>query len=566
MKNAELAQYLNCLFVIIVSNYPKTNEYMKKQLLLCITIILLTGSLFTTGCTKVHDPVECEECEECGKCRECEECEECEECKDTKTKLTSFSFKKEHNPELEEDVLCDIQGNNITILIPSLTNAQDLIPSFEGNYYKVTVDDGEEEQFSGVTAQNFTKTLNYNVQDENGLAVTYHVTVHVFSALPIVRLNIDNGEDITEKEVWKYGKVSISDVPGFAEGYEGPMRARGRGNATWGYKKKPYRFKLDTKSEILGMPSDKDWVLLAEYCDKSMMRNVYGFELGRLMGLPWSPRYQHVELFLNDEYVGTYLLTEHVKRADERVNISKNGYLLESFGGFWWEEDVFFVTEKSNTGYTFKYPDSDDLSMEHADVLWIKDYMNTFEDVLYGDDFADPESGYRAYIDVENFADWYLVNEVLANFDTNNYYSMNDRSSKIQMFPIWDLEWCLGLAEIKDNGYVLPPGKADMERLCFKNSEFYYFERLFEDPYFVEVTKQRWQIMKAQIPLLLSRVDQVAEGIKYAPAKNFERWDTLNRLVSVGLYYMGNWNSEVEMTKTMLNQRVEWFDREIATW
>lgn len=83
------------------------------------------------------------------------------------------------------------------------------------------------------------------------------------------------------------------------------MRIRGRGNATFGYPKKPYKIKLDEKSEILGMPSDKEWVLLANYCDKSLLRTSIAFKLSELMSMPWTPRTEFVELFLNGRYEGT---------------------------------------------------------------------------------------------------------------------------------------------------------------------------------------------------------------------------------------------------------------------
>ena len=221
-------------------------------------------------------------------------------------RFLSFSFNKSLNPQLAEDVRGTIVDDKITLLLPETASGIDLnlIPSFIGEYKNVEV--AGKVQTSGVTAQNFIQTVNYILTSEKGTTKTYEVTVKVFTGIPIVWIETENREAITSKEDYVKGTVTISKTPPFTEGFEATMRIRGRGNATWSYAKKPYRIKLDSKSKILGMPADKDWVLLAEYCDKSLLRTTYAFELSKLMELPWTPHGYHVEVFLNGSYNGTY--------------------------------------------------------------------------------------------------------------------------------------------------------------------------------------------------------------------------------------------------------------------
>ena len=108
-------------------------------------------------------------------------------------------------------------------------------------------------------------------------------------------------------------------------------RIRGRGNATWTYPKKPYRLKLDEKSPLLGMNEHKDWVLLANYCDKSLLRTGISFKLSELMGFAWTPDSRFVELVLNDEYMGNYQLVEQIKRDKNKMCIRDRSKINNSY-------------------------------------------------------------------------------------------------------------------------------------------------------------------------------------------------------------------------------------------
>lgn len=476
--------------------------------------------------------------------------------------LLSFKFTKEQNPGLTADIRCSVGDDNVTALIQEISSAEGLIPTFAGTFEKVEVNG--EEQISGLTPQNFNQKVVYALTGEDGKIRNYEVKIKVYTGIPIVTIETENRQGITSKEDYVNGTVTVSKTPDFEAGYEGTMRIRGRGNATWfSYPKKPYRIKLDSKSEILGMPADRDWVLLAEYCDKSMLREVHAFELSKLMGMPWTPRGHHVEVFLNGSYDGTYYMGEHVKVATDRANIAADGFLIEN-DNYWEQEPISFATARTGMHFTFKHPDPDDMVAGDANYSSVQNYMNEFENALFSADFKNATTGYRKYLDVENFAKWYLLQETIGNIDTNPYYALESRSGKLKMYPVWDFEWSLGLAAIGNNGWATPPAISPVDRLYRRDA---YYSRLFQDSYFVDAVKAEWQKMKSSyLPALAEIVEAKRENIEYAQRQNFRRWQILGQYTSVGLTNFGTWEEEVDYAADFLQRRVQWLDTEIQNW
>jgi hypothetical protein len=165
-----------------------------------------------------------------------------------------FAFDKANNPQLTSDVSCRIEDGIITTFIPSIKSAASLVPTFTGEFDKVEV--YGQLQTSGVSSNDFSSAVTYDFVSSSGLVTSYEVRVKVFTGLPIISITTDNHQPVTDKENYVSGTMTISKTPEVNQGYEGRMKIKGRGNATWNYEKKPYKVKLDTKSEILGMPSD----------------------------------------------------------------------------------------------------------------------------------------------------------------------------------------------------------------------------------------------------------------------------------------------------------------------
>lgn len=333
-----------------------------------------------------------------------------------------------------------------------------------------------------------------------------------------------------------------------------------RGNATAGYPKMPYKIKFDEKQSMCGFPANKDWVLLAMYCDHSLMRECYMYELAEKVGLPFTVRHQHVSVTLNGQQLGVFLLVDQVERAENRVNIDKDGFIIER-DGYASREPLSFTTPRGNP-FTFKYPNPNDEEIAEGDEEYnfIKKFVSDFETALYGSNYKDPEKGYRKYIDAVSWAKWYLVQELSGNMDTNHYYVMKNHSGKLERGPVWDAEWSYGLAAAGSNGWARPSeGIKPMVQGSYRHN-WPFVPQVFSDPYFVGLVKKEWAALKPQMPTIHQDMAKLAESIKQAQSYNFKVWPILNEYTSVGLVYFGDWKKEVDYVDNFLTEHSAWFD------
>jgi spore coat protein CotH len=433
------------------------------------------------------------------------------------------------------------------------------VASFVANGKEVKVDGVA--QVSGQTANNFNQPVKYVVEGEAGTQKEFTVEVHFFTGLPILYLATEQGAGITSKDDYLRGTMKL-EAGSYAE-YNGAIEIRGRGNTTWDMPKKPYRIKLREKASLLGMPADRDWVLLANYADKTLMRNAVAFELSRRFDLPFTPRHQFVEVFLNGAYQGNYLLTEQIEVEKHRVNITElkasdisdqvisGGYLLEIDVRL--DEDVWFHTSKG-IPVTVKSPE--DITPEQ--IGYIKQFLEATEAALFSSSFTDPETGYNRYIDTENFINWYLVNELLKNNDAvfhSSVYLYKDRNKQLSLGPVWDFDIALG--NINYNGNGDPLG-------WWIKSNNLWMKQLFEDPDFRKKVKARWQVlMQTQLPTLYAFINSTARQLKYSQKENFDKWDILDHYTWPNMVVMGDYENEVQYLKDWLSKRINWMDAEI---
>ena len=308
-------------------------------------------------------------------------------------------------------------------------------------------------------------------------------------------------------------------------------RMRGRGNYTWKYyEKKPYKIKLDTKESLLGLDSSREWILLAEYNDLSLVRTAYLFELSRLAGLP-TPGYRYVELYLNGDYLGVYVLAETVRHSVGAIN--QDGFIIED-DTFWEEEAVWF---KSALGhhYTFKYPEE----VSESDKRFISRFVDDVENGL--------QDGDTSLLDLESFAGWYIVNEVLGNGDPNKFFVLPSREGKLEMGPAWDAESILGMQNRKPQDPVPSPG-SQRTGFCLCSLES-YFPLLLKNAAFIGTLSREWEALKPQLPAFQERMHSIAADLKDARDANFKRWP-LNDGYEAESAYIEDW----------LDRRIRWFD------
>lgn len=326
------------------------------------------------------------------------------------------------------------------------------------------------------------------------------------------------------------------------------VRIRLRGNTSAFGQKKPYKIKLEKKADLLfrGVQGyeDKEWVLLNTWED-NIVKTVIGFKIGELLGLGWHPAYRYVNVVLNGDYKGVYILAESVKRASYRCDVAKSGYILED-DAYWWNEEVYFKGEilPYPVGYTFKYPDSDDVGA--TQISLIKNYIIDFESALKSG------VGYEEYIDVESFAAWLLAHDILGTRDSGganrflykyNYNEQAPTSTKLKMGILWDFNTCF-----RAEGWSTIHGK----------SYSFYYTWLLKYDSFVDIYTSLWHKVKAVLPDEISlTLDSLLQSEGEALDKSME-------------YELARWGYSPEETavlydkyKSLLNERIEWISANI---
>jgi len=334
---------------------------------------------------------------------------------------------------------------------------------------------------------------------------------------------------------------------------------------------------------LLGMPPESDWVLYAPYTDKTLMRNFLAYTLAREMG-QWAPRCRFVELVVDNDYKGIYLLVEKIKRNSERVNISK--LLTTDNSGDELTGGYIFSLDKQPNGWFSAYPPPGALNyntrqfsyvypkiadITNAQKTYIKSAVDEFERVLAGPDFQDPGKGTRKFADLNSFIDYFIVNEVSRNVDgyrlsTYLHKGKNSIDGRIKAGPVWDYDLAFRNANYCNGSdiygwaykfnYVCPGDGAGLIP--------FWWERLMQDTAFVGSLRCRWKSLR-KTTLSDSHVQQIIDSVANltleARERHFKRWDIMGKYVWPNPNPIPfNYTEEISALKNWLVQRTLWID------
>ena len=391
---------------------------------------------------------------------------------------------------------------------------------------------------------------------ESGLTYTDQIPSN---GVPIVEINVENGAHVDSKETWLNCSVRIGED--YYDTVVSDGKIRGRGNATWkDYPKKPFRIKFSSKESPFGFPANKDWVLLAEYNDHSFLRVPFMCEVSKAAGAEYTVNYQHVNLYLNGEYQGLYILTDQVKVGNSRVNVEDDGFLIEEDKYF--DKEPLWFSTASGFNFSFKYPDAGNGAIVSGDdnYTFITSFFSDLESAL-GNIAVNPYA-VSSKIDYISFAKWYLIQELTGNWEPNRFYVLESRATKLKMYPAWDPEWSMGLAR-NDNpnnpdGWYFPPVQPDNEAVIWRNRQYYPW--LFNDPAFISILKSEWSLMKPKLGSVSYRINEVKTEIVLAQKDNFEKWPTLDKCYGAALIALGSWEAEVDYVNSFYSNRINWMD------
>jgi hypothetical protein len=465
--------------------------------------------------------------------------------------------------KVSSNITCTVKGNEITALVPEFANNKKFAVTFNATHTGTVIKNADTTQINGTTVTDFTKPVNFTVT-ANGTTKTYKFTIKNFAGLPILYLT--TASPVVSKDNYVTGSVVINTNTLFPQEKNNiSLQIKGRGNSTWGHPKKPYRLKFDSKAAMLDMPAAKNWVLLANYSDKTLLRTALAFDLGQHMGLPFTFKGRFVDVVMNGEYIGSYYLTYQVEVHENRVNIPEmkvgdtspekitGGYLLEWDARYNEEPEEDWFKTKMDIPFVIKSPED----RSPAQKEYIQNYIQQTEDAIWADNFADPVNGYAKYINVDTFIDWYIVQELSKNQDAQSFSSIffyKDRGGKLNMGPLWDFDLADGNVNYSDaehpTGWWIKDGP--------------WFSGLFRDPAFRTKLKTRWNALKnSDLKNVNTFIDQTAAYIDLSQKQNFTKWNILGVAVwpNPAIYY--TYPGEVNQLKSWLNTRINWLDGEI---
>jgi len=388
------------------------------------------------------------------------------------------------------------------------------------------------------------------------------------------------------------GRTSITDRSHFA-GRCG-LKIRGSTSATE-YPKKQYAFETwntdneDMQVSLFGLPSESDWILYGPYDDGTLMRNVLAYHWSNQIGR-YAARTCLVETFLNTgsgsmrwgdgteinqtDYVGAYVFMEKIKRDKNRIDIAKvdlsqadapDSFILKADRID--PGDVGFHTSRGTpigccgAAFNYVYPKERDMSGVQRQA--IIDYLEAFEDVLYGPDYQDAQIGYAAYIDVNAFIDHHILNEFTKNSDGLwlSAFLSKEAGGKLSFGPVWDMNFSLG----GDDGWDgWDPRGWHGDAI---GSYYWWWPRLFTCPDFRQKWSDRWFELRQgalSTQALMTDIDATVDLLWESQQRNFVRWpQVLGEYVwrnARGWHQRYTFQMEVDYMKTWLTTRLAWLD------
>ena len=423
--------------------------------------------------------------------------------------------------------------------------------------------------------------------------VSYGQTVSSFGSSNLPLILIDTGGNQIKDDpkinaamgiIWNGAGNTNAPTDAFND-YNGKIGIEYRGSSSQGFPKKSYGLELkndlgeDIDAALLGMPAEEDWILYGPYSDKTLIRNVLIFTLDAALG-HYSPRCRFVELFLNNQYQGVYVLMEKIKRDNVRLDLAKlnpeeltgedltGGYIIKvdkttgSGGSGWYSE--YLSAANRRTFFQYEYPKFDEI--QPAQKNYIEDYIDLFEKALHDQNF-DGTNGFRQLADEDSFIDYMIMNELSKNVDGYRLstYLHKDKNGKLKLGPIWDFNLAFGNANYYNgestSGFQF---EANLGNDDWQNP--FWWEILFEDNTFRRKLKDRWSSLRENQlsdQRITTVVDSLTNLLADAQGRNFQKWPVLSTWVWPNAYVGNSYSAEISWLKSWINNRLNWLDTNI---
>jgi hypothetical protein len=416
--------------------------------------------------------------------------------------------------------------------------------------------------------------------------------------LPLLIINTNGGVIANEPKITVDMKIIFNGFSSYNSPadpgniYTGKAGIEFRGSYSQLLPQKPYGFETRDEQgnnlnvQLLNMPAENDWILTANYNDKVFMRNTLAFHLFEKMG-HYAPRAQLCEVIINDEYQGIYVLTEKIKRDKNRLDIAEldiddnagdslsGGYVfkVDYYDNYnsWQSNFQAIGRTDNNVHFVYDYPGPDVITSQQKN--YIRSFVNVVESKLYGDNFKDPRGGYRAYMDVNSFIDYFIIGELSRNLDAYKkscfYYKDKDnRGGLLHAGPVWDFDWAW--KNVYDNCYIYEV--TDGSNWAYKVNECNnwpvvpsWIIRLLEDPVFQHELYTRYSTLRQTFlsnEYLNNYIDSVQTLVNKAQVRHYEKWPILGEHVGAPEVddQPGTFEGHIALFKNWISLRLAWLD------
>lgn len=406
----------------------------------------------------------------------------------------------------------------------------------------------------------------------------YRLTVFISENVPSVFITTESGSldyihrSKENKEpgnirIYENGEITIDKAL---------KQIKGRGNSTWNlYPKKPYNIKFDKKTDVFSMGKAKKWTLLANYVDHSLVHNAYGFEFARAFGLPYTSEYRHIDLYINGNYLGNYLICESVEIGDNRIEINdlekaneeanpdidiealprgstgsglkipnskakgsrkwieipenpadiSGGYLLEYEYGSRYDQELCGFVTKNGQPVVIKSPEY----ASKDQVNYIADLVEAGTEALYSETgYNSGGSHYSDYFDMESLVNMYILQELTQNYDaavSSFFIYKQQGESKLVFAPVWDMDFALGSTTKTLNGY--PATDCWWANQMGNNGIPTILAAAYRRAEFRTAVKARWQELRnnGAVDNVNEYILSLSQSIAPSAAMNAKRWD-----------------------------------------
>lgn len=555
--------------------------------------------------------------------------------------FTSFSFEAKNNTGKILDKRLVFNGNatepvdnaaeemtvgrdSVTGCIPYLYDFK-LKPTFtvsDGTTVKI---DGMD-QTSGVSEVDFSKPVVYTLSN-GGETRTFTVAV-TNSGLPVVVLTqsgggseswAEAGINVRSKDAdWvETDKMAVYKADGSVDMEEALCGIRLRGNSTQKFPKKPFAVKLVSKASVLGMPKHKRWVLLANWMDRTMLRNSVAMNIAHRVdsayinvegdysgGIGWSPRGTSVEVVMDGRHVGNYYLCEQIKIDGDRVDIkdciediigdgnanptmADCGYLLEF-------DDNYDEVDKFRTGRGLPCMFKDEVSKYSSDIYnQVKARIEAVEANLEAGNY---EAAYSD-LDINSVIDYFFIQELTFNDEykhPKSVYMLIDGDGKLTAGPVWDFDWQTFInydkVQAMNNRYGGTYSCRNTDEWLYgasKLAEFHgipgiwgdydyvndqpymWYPLLFKDANFRARVQERWAVIYPYLLNVVAKIDEFAARNKVSEQYNYAMWPLASLKNSVGSAFNGDedmsFDEAIATMKQAYTERLEWMNSSITS-